>query len=601
MNNLLPGWKITRRVALLTGIAATSATVIGGCASPFIRLQSPEAESIEADDEDGAKLVGDFASPWGLKWLRVESIAMVNGLDGTGSAPVSSPQRSELINEMRSRTTHKPDELLDSPQTSMVIVTAYLPPGIQKYEPVDIHVQTRSNSKTTSLRGGYMLPTRLKQLEVHGGSIKKGHITAKASGHVLVDSIFESEDDPMNHNRGRVLGGGKSLFARPLGLQIREDHKSIKASTRIAKAVNLRFQMNGQGGKRGVANPQTNRVIELSIPAEYRHNIGRYLRVVRSIAVAEAPSDRIKRMESLKRQLANKEKASTAALKLEAIGSEAEMTLVSGLKASSFESKFYAAEALAYLDNVEAVPVLAEAARTAPALRWHAISALVAMTHVESTEALIELMNGDSAETRYGAFRAIRQRNPNDPVIRGRSMGDFSLHVVESATGDPMIHFSRSRAAEVLILGRDVRLKPDDFLYAGKQILIKPQSGGRLRVSRFYATRDDVRRECSTRLDDLIETIVEVGGDYADILDAMRSAKEKGILPARLAVDAVPLPGREHRGQTGTPLPDMFQSREHETDEDRRDADKEDYGSQPDFVEVPSQGFFDKLTWWMVP
>ncbi len=598
MTKSLPGWKFTRRWALLTGMAAA----VGGCAYPLIRGQSPDVETVEDQEETGPALVGEFASPWGIKWMRVQNVALVNSLDNTGSDPISSPQRSELITAMKTLSAHKPEQILASPRTSMVIVTAYLPPGVQKYQEVDLHVQTRSNSKTESLRGGYLMPTRLKQMEVHGNVIRKGHGTAKAAGHILVDSIFDGEDDPRNLTRGRILGGGKALYARPLGLQIREDFKSIRASTRVAKAVNLRFQMNGYGRKTGVANPKTNRVIELSIPAEYRHNIGRYLRVVRAIAVSESPSERIERIEKLGRQLRDPELAAQAALKLEAIGSEGQRALLTGLTAPSFESRFYSAEALAFLDNVAAVPVLTEAALTSSALRWHALSALVAMTHVESNEALVELMNGTSAETRYGAFRAIRQRNPNDPLIRGRSMGDFSLHVVESALGDQMIHFSRSRAAEILILGRDVRIEPREFLYAGKHILIKPLPNGRLRVNRFYAVRDDVRRECSTRLDDLIETIVEVGGDYSDVLDAVRSAKEKGILPARLAIDAVPLPGREYRGQNApkTPLPDMFQTREHQSKEDIED-EKEDYGDQPDFVEVPSRGFFDRLTWWMLP
>ena len=127
--------------------------------------------------------------------MKVESVALVTGLDNTGSDPPNSPQRQMLLNEMLSHDVRKAEKILASPTTSMVILRGYLPPGVQKGDTYDVEVRIPSRSETTSLRGGWLMPSRMRQMEVMGGSVVTGSVDGLAQGDVLVDSIFEGTSD----------------------------------------------------------------------------------------------------------------------------------------------------------------------------------------------------------------------------------------------------------------------------------------------------------------------------------------------------------------------------------------------------------------------
>ena len=47
-------------------------------------------------------------------------------------------------------------------------------------------------------------------------------------------------------------------------------------------------------------------------------------------------------------------------------------------------------------------------------------------------------------------------------------------------------------------------------------------------------------------MDDLIHAIVELGGTYPDVVQALQQAKSKGALTGRFAIDAVPAGGRRY-------------------------------------------------------
>src|SRR4029450_8784327 len=104
------------------------------------------------------------------------------------------------------------------------------------------------------------------------------------------------------------------------------------------------------------------------------------------------------------------------------------------------EAKFYAAEALAYLDDTSAVGLLAEVARNEPAFRVNALAALSAMDDATAHDALSSLLEVKSAETRYGAFRALWAMNEHDAFLHDENMADqFHYHVLD-VPGPDMVH-----------------------------------------------------------------------------------------------------------------------------------------------------------------
>lgn len=515
----------------------------GGCADQTIRSQSPE--DLEALEAAKIKVVGDMAVPAYLEPLTVETVGLVTGLKGTGSDPAPSSWRAELIAEMQKRDVKNPNQVLASPDTALVLVRGYIRPGAQKADQFDIEVRVPNRSETTSLRGGWLMECRMRQHAALGGALRQGRVLALAQGPILVDPSAESGKDRINTTRGRVLGGGVVLKERKLALAIRPEHQSVMLAAQIAKAVNSRFHTFNRGIKQGVADAKRDDYIELQVHPDYENNIPRFLQVVRSVPISESSAQRLKRMQFLEEQLADPVTARQASLRLEAIGHEAVDRLKRGLKSDNVEVRFHAAEALAYMKEKEAGAPLAAIARNERAFRVYALSALANLD--DSYDELRDLLDAASAETRYGAFRAMWTMDPHDPYVRGEVLeGQFSYHLIDT-TGPPMVHATRSFRPELVVFGHEQRLKTPLVVDAGPRILIHSEGGPKITVSRFSPNLPDEQRTVSTRLDDVIRAVVELGGTYPDVVQALQTASAKGAMEGRFEVDALPEAGRSYQ------------------------------------------------------
>lgn len=596
---------LSRRGVLLLG-----ASLAAGCRSPLFRGQSPEPEETAAEEpQDGIRLVGDLAAPVGLSYQRVDGVALVNELRGTGSDPPTGPLRQALIDDMKSRDVANPNEILASSNTSLVQVRGFIPPGARVGDRFDVEVDIPRGSETSSLRGGWMMQVRLRELAVLGGAVHSGLPVAVASGPVIVDSLFVGTDDPIDETRGRVLGGAEVKKHRTLGLAVRPEFKSVQTATRIGNAINRRFSRMDDGIKKGVANPTRDNFIQLEVEHTYKHNLRRYLRIVRSIAVDVQASDVGARLPVLEQRLLEPTTAARTSLQLEAIGTLAIPVLKRGITSPDPEVQFYSAEALAYLDVTDAAGPLAAAARNEPAFRWHALTALSAMSHLSAYEALSDLLHVKSAETRYGAFRALLIRNANIPTVQDERLSeDFHYHVVASDS-EPMVHFSRSFSAEVVLFGHEQPIRPPQYLFAGKSLVITGADAGQLKVSRIEPNRETVSELCPAHLDALVRTIHRLGGGYGEIMEVVQAAKASGDLNTRIVINAMPQPDRAYqRSETAiageepqgarirpsSPVPEMFANR---LDERRPSEEPAPVLSEVE-QEQQKPGFFGRMKGW---
>lgn len=510
-----------------------------GCAGPLLR---PTADTLssEAPKEPATKLIGDVTHPYGMNYMQVEDVGLVVGLDGTGGDPPPSPQRSALVAEMQRREVDEPGKVLASPDTAMVLVRAILRPGAQKGDRVDAEVQVPTRGNATSLRNGRLLPARLAELRAIDQQIRSGHVAAYAEGPVLVDPAA-GKDDEAHLTRGRILGGGVVLKSRPLALVIDDRYRSFPLSSQIGLAINRRFHSIIDGEKKGVANPQKDDFIELHVHPRYRDNISRYMLVVRSIAIQETPSELQERLILLKGQLEDPLTAQTAALRLEAVGSkEAIEILRAATFSSNVEARFYAAEALAYLDQTEAVDPLSAVIRDEPQFRVQALAALSTMNDRKAYEALLALLDAQSAETRYGAFRALWAMDPSDPIVNGEEIGgQFTLHVVQSA-GTPMVHVTGNLRPEIVLFGRDQTLRLPLTVDAGRYIVVNGANGRDVTISRFAPGMPTQKRVVPPDLERVIRAVVDLGGTYPDVVQMLQEVRTAGGLPGWFRVDAVP-------------------------------------------------------------
>jgi len=560
------GWVLTLGLTALGG-------ALGCAGGGELRSQSPE--EIEAAGAS-TKLVADVAVPFQMNPITIESIGLVGGLERTGDDPGPSPQRVHLVDEMRTRGISDPSSLLASQNFSMVYVRAFLRPGIQKGDRFDVELRVPQGSETTSLRGGVLLESRMKELAVLQGEIREGDVKGIAKGPLLVDPPTGGDDDRLTQTQARILGGGIATFSRPLALVVKPDVKTPRSSSDVSGAINKRFNIFAGGEKVGVAKPINDEYIEIVVHPRYKDNIDRYMRVLRAIAVKESATGKLARLVLLERQLLDPVTSAAAALRLEAIGRDGVKPLLQGIASDDAEVRFYAAEALAYLDEGAAAGPLAESARNQPAFRVFALAALSAMDDVAAYDALQELLNSPSAETRYGAFRSLWAMNPNDSLVRGEQMETgFSYHVLPSADA-PMIHVTRSFRPEVVLFGADQRLEAPFALDAGNRIMVNSHStGDDVVISRFAPGQPDQKRVVSNRVDEIIRTVVELGGSYPDIVQMLQQAKKAHALASRFEIDALPEAGRVYRrddpqlaegptvspdsgSKIDSPLPDLF-------------------------------------------
>jgi hypothetical protein len=526
------------RPCLPLALATCGLAALAGCAGPAIRSQSPEIEAL-ADMEADTQLVGDYAAAWGLGVQRIERAALVTGLAGTGSDPAPGPQRQMLLSDMQERGVVEPNTLLASPATSLAWVHGYLPPGIRKGDRFDVFVEVLPDSETTSLAGGWLMETRLSELAVLGNAVREGRVLGVVEGPLLVDPVANGTLDSVSRLRARVPGGGVALTTRNIGLVIAPEHRSVAMSKRLGDCINRRFHAVVRGTKRGAANPKTDRYLELQIPSIYRHNLARYVQVVRCVAVIEPPGGRHARLELLARQLADPVTAPAAALRLEAIGKEAIPTLRTALESKDAEIRFVAAEALAYLGETVAAEQLAAAAATMRSARPGALAALSVLDDANGIDALQSLLASPSAETRYGAFRALWRMDREMPLVKGERLGDAcSLHVLD-VKGPPLIHVTRSTRPEIVLFGIEHPLADGLRAEAGSSIVVVVE-GTTAIVSRFTPGQSDQEAEVPAGVDAVLRAIIDMGGSYPDAVQFLQQASAGRGLASRLAFDALP-------------------------------------------------------------
>jgi hypothetical protein len=526
--------RILRSMSCLVAAACATAA---GCAGPAIRSQSPEVAALVTLEAE-TKLVGDYTAPWGLNPQRIERAALVTGLPGSGSDPPPGLQRQQLMADMQARGVVEPNKLLASKSTALVWVHAYLPPGVRRGDRFDVHIEVPSDNETSSLASGWLMETRLSEMAVLGNRVRDGHVLGIAEGPLLVDPVSQGTLDSVAKLRARVPGGGVALADRSIGLILAPEHRSIALSKRVGDAINKRFHAVIKGTKRGVATPKTDRFIELEVPTVYKHNLARYIRVVRAVAVVEPPAGRHARLELLARQLADPVTAPAAALRLEAIGKEAIPTLREAITAKDAEVRFAAAEALAYLGESCAAEQLAESATALRSARPGALAALSVLDDANGIDALHRLLASPSAETRYGAFLALWRMDPSAPLIRGDQLGDAcSIHILD-VEGPPLIHATRSHRPELVLFGVGHPLADGLRAEAGSTIVVVVEGTTAL-VSRFLPGEPDERVETPARVDAVVREIIALGGSYPDAVQFLQQASATRCLESRLAFDAL--------------------------------------------------------------
>ena len=487
-------------------------------------------------------LVRDGTVIQGLRPLRIEGVGAVNALPGTGGPPDPSVFRDQLLEEMKRHDVIAPNQWLETDDTALVRVLALIPPGAKRGDLIDIRVVAPKESRVSDLHHGWLLDTRLREQRMLQNIVRQSDVLAIGQGSILTRADYQPNEDETLRNEGRILSGGRVQVTRKLGLILRPEYQHAKLSKAIADAINRRLFFFDGTTRRGIATAIEDDFIEIEVHPRYRDNVPRMMQVIHAIGIKAEMSGRQERLADLALRLQSPETAADAALQLEALGESAVPTLLDGLEVSNPELRFYAAEALAYLDRVESIEPLEAAAREVAAFRYSSLIALQGVEQQLAIDALRRLTNEPSLETRYGAFCSIRRRIDGKAVLGGSELGPLTLYELPSQSS-PAIAVSLDEEPEVVLIGEVNPIKISTFLMLPGGIMIKPDPNHPeelLRISRFQAGEQDRRVVVSNSLDDVIAGVVQVGGCYGDVINMLREAKNQGFIQDQLAISPLP-------------------------------------------------------------
>lgn len=547
---------------------------LAGCVQmaslPNLLTQVTPEQKLDKELDIGT--VGDLTEVGNGGFIQVSGVGLVMGLDGTGGSPPGQ-YRTMLEQQLRKQKIDNTRALLDDPNNALVLVTAFLPAGVRRGEPLDVEVTLPNGSKATSLKGGVLTDCPLRNYENAkninadaANTMLPGHVLARAKGPLLVG--LGNLEDANEQRRARIWSGASSIIERPFYFILTKDEmKSAKVANSIAARLNLQFQddprkqkivqdnrellqvdevtkqinrnFEGGFGKGEMAKATGKEMISVRVPYAYRYNPERFLRVSRLLPLSVPQPVLNAYRTKLDTILLEPKQTMRAALRLEALGKDSVPILKKGLASSDSLVRFCSAESLAYLGSTAGIDDLAKLATDHPELRAYALLAIAGLDESICRQKLGELMTVDDPELRSGAFRALRLIDESDSRLGEDNLGPFTLHKVAGNSAS-LATFATSKRAEVVIFGSEVTVSTPVKVLAGGEFTVTAEPrDDRITVSRI-TVKGVQRKQCTLTLEETIRAMVDLGAGYAEVIDLLKNLDEQKVLSCQVREAVTP-------------------------------------------------------------
>jgi flagellar basal body P-ring protein FlgI len=559
-------------------LAFTFAT-LAGCNHSQTRGAAPE----EVDHEDAAlkpvQRIADVAHYANPAPIQLSGVGLVVGLDGTGGPAPNTEFKRMLKNNLEKDRVPNAAALLSDPNCTMVFVSTRIPADVRKGDRVEVEITLPEGSACKSLRGGYLMECSLKNFDSRqhlnptagADQLLLGHTLAVAKGQLMVNlSPNEAEEESLR--RAVIWNGAVCLCDQQLYLYLNKDQCFASVANAVANRINSAFPEETQ---RKYQTEQTKRlqlleevtsqindkmqgaranghgdsavavqkdIVNVRVPFQYRLNVARYMTVVENIPLRETPEIAAKYRQRLKEMLLEPRETIRAAVRLEALGKESIPALKAGLTSPSTLVRFAAAESLSYLGSTVGVDELIRLSQDHETLRGPCVAALASLDESVTQARLGELLNSPTPPVRYGAFRALLTANEANREVRGNLVGrSIWVHHVAALSMEPMIHFCTSRRAEIVFFGAPPALTPPFTVTAAKEYVISAAPGDdHCIVSRFATNRAPERKQCSLQIEDVMLKIIQLGGQYPELVEFLRQADNAKCMACPILTDQLP-------------------------------------------------------------
>lgn len=558
-----------RAWVLLVGLAVGLTGCVGSKAEKGQNRAQIGGEDA-APDPDAFATVGMKTLPDNMGPVAVSGVGLVYKLrPGTGSAAPPGTWRQLLEQGLKKQGFSHLKDLLEDPNrtTSLVLVTAVIPPGARKGEATDVQISLPDDSRTTSLKGGVLLACDLYEYDTTGnlqslkergrpaapsGNLLLGSVWAKAEGPVVAGAFVKDEEKdagrraaavgPPDLKAGRIWGGARITQTRPYYFLLQPGSQNVRMAAQVAERLNAAFQGNADPNHK-VAEFRSRELVVVNVPYAYRNNHHRFLLVARQVPIVPVSGDGAYRRQ-LEDELLDPATALTAAIKLEALGGDIRRVLRVGLESPSPWVRFAAAESLAYLGYTDGAAELAKLAEDHPGLRAYCLKALAATDDAAFTDRLADLMAGPDPVVRYGAFIALRLANENNPAAGGQLL-NHSLWVHRAAPGSPgLVHLTTAGRSEVVLFGDGVKLRgPFAPLPVGADFTVSMPGEDEVKITRVVqvgGSAEVKEQRCPADLYAVLGAMARLGGGHSEAVELLRRADAARLLSAALVVDAIP-------------------------------------------------------------
>ena len=425
----------------------------------------------------------------GYRPVIVHGYGLMVGLNGTGSRDTPPGVRAYMLAEMarqgigseRSGWGHlKPEAMLDSLDTAVVIVEGLIPPAAVEGARFDIRVYADPRTATISLEGGRLYTTPLRpalggQRLPPTGS-RQPFPLAHGRGTMFINPFAEPGAmgrDAINRTSGRVLHGGVVLKNLPLKLILATPSHS-RASI-LQGAINARFPQE-PGQRSPTAHGESDESLAITVPPSYRDSTQDFVELLRHTTIIQSGAEGV--AASIRRYLlTNPSMAHHASWRWQALGKRALPQIKDLYDHPEELPRLAALRAGAKLDDALVVPHLIEMAESAtPDARRQAIVLLQDMRlNPQIDGALRGLLNDADIEVRLLAYEALVKRR--DPYMTRHAVDDkFLLDIVES--DKPMIYITQVGQPRIVLFGASLSLEAPITMRAwSNQLMIKGDKG----------------------------------------------------------------------------------------------------------------------------
>lgn len=465
--------------------------------------------------------VGGMCELAGFTAVRVEGYGVVCNLSGTGSSECPPTQREFLLHQLRALNSQglipknyelmTAEQILDSTTTAAVKVSGLVPPGAPKGDIFDVEVVVLPQTQTTSLQGGWLLPTDLQVIISGESGALAGQPTARAAGPVFINPfpVSTRQGTKSDPRRGVIMGGGKSLHDRSLLLNIMQP--DTRYAGLIQRRINTRF---GQSGGPTIADA-TRSVVQIKVPPEYRTQYRHFVELLMALDLEERPGYRDLRLRELN-SLAERPDADfeSIALSWEAIGKDVLRYLIPLYKDPNDKRAFYAARTALNLGDLTALDAMVAMAKNdRHPCQLKAAEALGNLGQnsrtIQARSALAALLHSPNGRLRMLAYNGLRKAR--DGRIRVIPLpGDFSLELVDSTAGN-MVCVWATNDPRIVLFGRDWQCPDNIFFDWEKRVMLNVRAGETVfSISRPAPIGREVYfTKCPLLVPDLIATLAK--------------------------------------------------------------------------------------------